>query len=90
MDDDFFRDLGGHSLSATQLCALIKESFQLEFPLRLIFESASVGQFAEALRREYATPERLEKTAELLLAVEQMSEDEVEAMLVGQSQPVRL
>jgi amino acid adenylation domain-containing protein len=87
MDDNFFRELGGHSLSATQLCALIKESFQLEFPLRLIFESASVGQFADALRREYATPERLEKTAELLLAVEQMSEDEVEAMLVEHSQP---
>lgn len=49
LDDDFF-ELGGHSLLATQLAARLRELFQTEFPLRLIFESPQVKTLAPRLR----------------------------------------
>jgi acyl carrier protein len=44
-DDNFF-ELGGHSLVATQLVSRIRQAFDTEFPLRLIFEKPSVRQIA--------------------------------------------
>ena len=43
--DNFF-DLGGHSLLATQVISRVRDSFQLEVPLRKLFESPTIADFA--------------------------------------------
>jgi len=44
-----FFELGGHSLSATQVISRARKALQLEVPVRLLFESPTLAEFARAV-----------------------------------------
>lgn len=82
IDDNFF-DIGGHSLLATQLVARVQQIFTLDIPLRRLFEAPTVARFASVLLQDNDEAERILTTAQLLLSVAELSEEEVELMLLN-------
>ncbi len=68
--DDFFA-LGGHSLLATQIIARLKDMFELELPLKVIFEAPTIAKLAVLVEEA------------ILAEIEELSEDEAEALVAG-------
>ncbi len=53
LDDDFF-ELGGHSLLATRIVSRARQAFAVDLPLRSLFESRRLGDFAQWVARAQA------------------------------------
>jgi surfactin family lipopeptide synthetase C len=80
VSDNFF-DLGGHSLSATQVVNRIRDVFRAELPLRSIFDSPTVAGLADALVANESRPGRTDRIAQMIKEVQKMSADEVGELL---------
>lgn len=48
LEDNFF-ELGGHSLKATQLVSRIREAFQMDLPINIIFEADNLSDLAKEI-----------------------------------------
>ncbi|HEU5227452.1 MAG TPA: amino acid adenylation domain-containing protein, partial [Ktedonobacteraceae bacterium] len=56
--DNFF-DLGGHSLLATQVISRICSAFQMDFPLRALFEAPTIIGLAQRLEQSLNIPQQV-------------------------------
>jgi len=75
--DNFFH-LGGHSLAASRVIARVIQSFQLELPVKALFDSPTVADMAKVIL-ENETKTACQKDLERLLSeVEPMSDEEAQ------------
>jgi amino acid adenylation domain-containing protein len=81
LNDNFF-DLGGHSLLATQVISRVCTRFQVQVPLRVLFETPTVAGLAQVI--EQAGPEPARDVAELLRELENLSDEEAERLLASE------
>jgi acyl carrier protein len=85
--DNFF-ELGGHSLLATQLISKLQQTLVIEVPLRQIFETPTIAEFAASISQNSDYMENEDQVAvnELLSQLEQLSDSEMEMLLLSEQE----
>ncbi len=81
--DDFFADLGGHSLLGTIVVARLRGVLHADVPLRWLFEHPTIAGLAGRMRTDPSTAARAARVAELARRVAEMTDDDVERRLDG-------
>ncbi|HLK61112.1 MAG TPA: amino acid adenylation domain-containing protein [Chthonomonadaceae bacterium] len=80
MNQNFF-DLGGHSLLATQVISRVRETFEVDPPLRALFDAPTIASFAALMVLDPETRPDIEQMAEMLVSLSGLSEAELEERL---------
>jgi acyl-CoA synthetase (AMP-forming)/AMP-acid ligase II/acyl carrier protein len=78
---DSFFDLGGHSMLGTQIISQLREEFDVELPLRVLFENPTVEGIALAIAEEQASHVDENDLAAMLSELDELSDDDLQKLL---------
>lgn len=82
--DNFF-ELGGNSLIATQLMSRVQEIYPVELSLSSLFETPTITHLAQVILEIQITDTNSENLDELLAEINQLSEEEIQAILMTEN-----
>ncbi len=82
---DKFFDLGGHSLKATQVMSRVRNTFQVDLPLRALFEDPTVASLAMRIMQSQTENPQSQVLAEIVTEVESLTDEEVQRLLTDQA-----
>ncbi|MCW5312694.1 SDR family NAD(P)-dependent oxidoreductase [Nostoc sp. KVJ3] len=82
--DNFF-ELGGDSLFATQLVSELCKTFQIELSYKGFFNGPTIAELAKVIVQKLAEQTNLEELTQALADIEQLSQDEVQALIASQN-----
>jgi len=79
--EDHFFELGGHSLMLTQLASRIRKEFQVNIPLRVLFDAPTVIAMSNAILAEQVEQVDKQRVDEMLQRLKQLSPEQMKALL---------
>jgi hypothetical protein len=80
VEDNFFK-VGGHSLLATQVISRVRETFDMDVPLRALFESPTIAALADYLLADAATRQHIAETADVFVSLNSLSDADIQERL---------
>jgi acyl-coenzyme A synthetase/AMP-(fatty) acid ligase/acyl carrier protein len=80
IQDSFF-DLGGHSLAATRVISQVIKHFQVDLPLKSLFESPAVAEMARLITEHRAKKLSEHELRSILKDLESMSDEQAQKFL---------
>ena len=82
---DNFLDLGGHSLAASRVISRVIQEFNLELPVRALFDAPTVAEMVAVIAQNQAKRASDAELAQMLREVEAITEEEAQKQLAGES-----
>jgi amino acid adenylation domain-containing protein len=80
---DSLLDLGGHSLSAVQILSRVIQTFQIDIPIRTLFQAPTVAQMAALIDGQRDKKTDAENLDQLIAKLESMSEADAAARVAA-------
>jgi len=82
--DNFF-ELGGHSLAASRVISRVIQGFQLELPIKALFDAPTVAEMATIIAQNQTKRASNEELARMLNELDSMSEEEAQQLVPKES-----
>jgi acyl carrier protein len=80
VNDNFF-ELGGHSLLATQIVVRLRDIFQVDLPVGVLFEAPTIDSLLIRMAKVWDDPALVEDIAATVIEINNLSAEEVSGLL---------
>ena len=84
--EDNFLELGGDSLLASQIISRVIKTFQVEVPLRSLFESPTIADMAVIIIQNQANEAEQEDIDRMLTELEALPDEQAQGVLSDENQ----